>query len=190
MANVCLLHSILLLLVQLSWKHVVYAIEWPISCIDTTELCITASAISDLFQLLNFYSLGARSCHNHFVLCVFFCVCTMSVISILFTWFPLTFFGKYFFLFGFLMPALIVFFPFILSSYFWIEDMFSFLPWTIWQMEFYFPGEFKFKIRSDTFFHYAEGDREKWRLKNGGEILSSLILFQSMHSLRSENCSV
>lgn len=111
MANVCLLHSILLLLAQLSWKHVVYAIEWPISCIDTTKLCITASAISDLFQLLNFYSLGARSRHNHFVLYVFFCVC-MSVISILFTWFPLTFFGVYFFFIWILDACAYCFFPF------------------------------------------------------------------------------
>lgn len=170
MANVCLLHSILLLLAQLSWKHVVYAIEWPISCIDTTKLCITASAISDLFQLLNFYSLGARSRHNHFVLYVFFCVC-MSVISILFTWFPLTFLGVYFFFIWILDAcAYCFFFPFIMSSYFWIGEMFFFLlPWTIWQMEFYFPGEFKFKIRSDTFFftmlnkRYRKMRMEKWR---------------------------
>lgn len=50
----------------------------------------------------------------------------------------------------------------------WIEDMpeLFFLPWTIWQMEFYFPGEFKFKIRSGTFFFFCwviERYRAKWR---------------------------
>lgn len=95
------------------------------------------------------------------------------------------------FLFGFLMPALIVFFSFHFVFLLLSKICFFLLPWTIWQMEFYFPGEFKFKIRSDTFFPVCWiRDREKWRWKNGGEILSSLILFQSMHSLRSENCSV
>lgn len=88
MANVCLLHGILQLLVLLSWKHVVDAIEWPISSIDTTELWTTASAISDLFQLLNFlYAWGSLFCHSHFVLCVHCALSLCIVYLILFDMF-------------------------------------------------------------------------------------------------------